>query len=257
MEGTDGTKKVFVGNLAWSTTDDELFEFAAQSGEVQSAVVQRHEDTGRSKGWGLVEYANAAAASDAVRRLDGGELKDRKVHVRYDRTEMERAAGPAIFVGNLPWSTTDEELMELFAEYHPVSCTVMKNMAGRSRGFAIARFNDTNRAESAIAGMNGYELSGRTLEVRLDHGPGRAAVKEKRSLFVGNLSDAATDKTLRSLFDGIGTIVSARVQKRPNGESKGWGLVEFSTTEQAAQACERMNGFVLDDRALDVRYDDK
>lgn len=46
---------------------------------------------------------------------------------------------------------------------------------------------------------------------------------EKRSLFVGNLSEAATDKTLRSLFSGFGTILSARVQKRVNGESKGWG----------------------------------
>jgi RNA recognition motif-containing protein len=113
-----------------------------------------------------VEYATHATASDAVRRLDGVEFKDRKVHVRYDRTELERSGGPAVFVGNLPWSTTDEELLGLFADFHPISSTVMKNMAGRSRGFAIVRFNDTNRAENAIASMNGVELGGRILEVR-------------------------------------------------------------------------------------------
>lgn len=52
IAGIGNTNKVFVGNLAWSTTDEELLEFAAQNGEVRAAHVQRHEDTGRSKGWG-------------------------------------------------------------------------------------------------------------------------------------------------------------------------------------------------------------
>jgi RNA recognition motif-containing protein len=47
-----GVKTVFVGNLAWNTTDEELRDFMAQSGTVTSATVQSHADSGRSKGWG-------------------------------------------------------------------------------------------------------------------------------------------------------------------------------------------------------------
>lgn len=43
---------VFVGNLTWSTTSEQLQEFAAPVGRVVSAEVKRHEDTARSKGWG-------------------------------------------------------------------------------------------------------------------------------------------------------------------------------------------------------------
>ena len=45
---------VFIGNLTWTTTDAELMEFAEPIGVVVSAKVQRHRDTLRSKGWGLV-----------------------------------------------------------------------------------------------------------------------------------------------------------------------------------------------------------
>lgn len=46
---------------------------------------------------------------------------------------------PAVFVGNLPWSTTDEDLQQIFAPYEPYDCHVKTNMAGRSRGFGILR----------------------------------------------------------------------------------------------------------------------
>lgn len=44
-----------------------------------------------------------------------------------------------VFVGNLPWSTTDEDLQQIFAPYEPYDCHVKTNMAGRSRGFGILR----------------------------------------------------------------------------------------------------------------------
>jgi polyadenylate-binding protein len=113
----------------------------------------------------LVEYATAASAVDAVQRLDGMELGERRIHVRFDRSHYDTAGGTTVFVGNLPWSTTDGELHELFSAYHPYSCSVMKNMAGRSRGFAIVRFQSEEQAQRAILDMNGYDLSGRVLEV--------------------------------------------------------------------------------------------
>lgn len=47
-----------------------------------------------------------------------------------------------VFVGNLPWSTTDEDLQQIFAPYEPYDCHVKTNMAGRSRGFGILRYGE-------------------------------------------------------------------------------------------------------------------
>lgn len=51
-DGFAGTNVVFVGNLAWSTTEESLRTFASTIGPVLSVQIQTHADTGRSKGWG-------------------------------------------------------------------------------------------------------------------------------------------------------------------------------------------------------------
>jgi RNA recognition motif-containing protein len=71
-----------------------------------------------------------------------------------------------IYVGNLPWSTTDEELDQLFASFGTVhSAAVIKDReTGRSRGFGFVEMDD-GEADSAIADMNGKDLGSRPLRV--------------------------------------------------------------------------------------------
>lgn len=55
--------------------------------------------------------------------------------------------------------------MEAFAPYSPISCNVLTNMYGRSRGFAIVKFNYENDANRAIDSMSGFAIMGRPIEV--------------------------------------------------------------------------------------------
>ena len=66
-------KKLFVGNLPYTTTNEDLGEFFAQYGEVLSAAVIMDRATGRSKGFGFVEMANDAEADTAIAQGDGSE----------------------------------------------------------------------------------------------------------------------------------------------------------------------------------------
>jgi RNA recognition motif-containing protein len=70
-----------------------------------------------------------------------------------------------LYVGNLAFGTTGDDLTEAFAQYGTVQSAqiVMDRDSGRSRGFAFVEM--TNGAEQAIAGLNGAELQGRTLTV--------------------------------------------------------------------------------------------
>lgn len=159
---------MFVGNLSWSTTDEQLMSFAAAAGSVVSAKVQLHADSQRSKGWGLVEFSTPDEATAAVAQLDSSECEGRVVHVRMDRSEIDTSTGFSVFIGNLPWSTTSASLQDIFAPYEPFDVHVKTNMSGRSRGFAIARFSSPEQAKSAISDMNGYLLEGRSIQVRED-----------------------------------------------------------------------------------------
>lgn len=82
-----------------------------------------------------------------------------------------------IYVGNLPWSTTDEELRQTFEAFGAVSsATVIKDKnSGRSRGFGFVEMPETADATAAINALNGSEMGGRTLTVN------EARPKEKRS----------------------------------------------------------------------------
>ena len=72
-----------------------------------------------------------------------------------------------LYVGNLPHSTTDTELRELFAAHGQVEnvSIITDRETGRSRGFAFVEMTDAGEAEKAIAALNGSELGGRALKI--------------------------------------------------------------------------------------------
>ena|SRR5687768_10442318 len=74
-------KKLFVGGLAWATTDEGLMDAFSQFGEVTDAKVVMDRDTGRSRGFGFVTFAEAEAAQAAITGMDGQDLDGRTIRV--------------------------------------------------------------------------------------------------------------------------------------------------------------------------------
>lgn len=75
---------IYVGNLSYSTTSDELRELFAEHGQVDSAAVIMDRDTGRSRGFGFVEMPDDAGRA-AIEALDGADLGGRKLNVNEAR----------------------------------------------------------------------------------------------------------------------------------------------------------------------------
>jgi RNA recognition motif-containing protein len=73
-------KKIYVGNLPWSTTDEDLKELFATYGTVESSAVVNDRETGRSRGFGFVEMA-PADADKAIGELDGRDYGNRALRV--------------------------------------------------------------------------------------------------------------------------------------------------------------------------------
>jgi cold-inducible RNA-binding protein len=83
-------KKLFVGNLPFSTTSADLESLFSKAGSCESAAVITDRATGRSRGFGFVEMASQEEAERAIQELDGTELQGRKLSVSEAR---ERAQG--------------------------------------------------------------------------------------------------------------------------------------------------------------------
>ncbi|MEZ4216180.1 MAG: RNA-binding protein [Myxococcota bacterium] len=84
-------KKIYVGNLPFSATEQDLREVFERHGEIDSVNVIVDRETGRARGFAFVEMADASAASDAIRALDGTEMGGR--NLRVNEAEDRRGGG--------------------------------------------------------------------------------------------------------------------------------------------------------------------
>ena len=82
-----------------------------------------------------------------------------------------------LFVAQLEWSVTEEELGGLFAQYGQVASVRIPTdkMSGRKRGFAFVAMSSPEQAQAAVAGLNDYDLKGRNIVVKI------AEPREQRS----------------------------------------------------------------------------
>ena len=86
-------KKLYVGNLAFSVTDDELMQAFTSFGNVLSARVVMDRMTGRSKGFGFVEIEDDGQADQAVDKMNGQTIGGRPVRVSEAKPQEERPRG--------------------------------------------------------------------------------------------------------------------------------------------------------------------
>jgi len=85
--------KLFVGNLSFQTTQEELYEAFSAYGAVESANILKDRDTGQSRGFGFVEMTNRKEAEDAMNALNGSQLHGRTLNVNEARPKPEGGFG--------------------------------------------------------------------------------------------------------------------------------------------------------------------
>ena len=85
----DNKKKLYVGNLPYTVTSDSLKTSFAEFGDIVDAVVITDRASGRSKGFGFVEFATEDAAKAAVDAMNGKEMEERKLVVNFARPARE------------------------------------------------------------------------------------------------------------------------------------------------------------------------
>jgi cold-inducible RNA-binding protein len=85
--------KLYVGNLSYSTTEDELRTLFSQAGTVSSVALIKDRDTGQSKGFAFVEMSNQVEAEKAISMFNGQTMGQRELKVSLARPREERSGG--------------------------------------------------------------------------------------------------------------------------------------------------------------------
>ena len=86
-------KNIFVGNLDFNTSEDELRQLFQTYGQVDRVSIMTDRDTGRSRGFGFVEMTNAEEGEKAIAALNGSQVGGRTLNVNEARPKVERGGG--------------------------------------------------------------------------------------------------------------------------------------------------------------------
>ncbi len=86
---------IYVGNLSYNVTQNDLQDLFSQYGEVSSAAVITDKMTGRSKGFGFIEMPQSSQAESAIAELNGKDFKGRNLTVNEARPKPERTSRPS------------------------------------------------------------------------------------------------------------------------------------------------------------------
>ena len=94
--------KVFVGNLSYETTPDQLASFMSEVGQVLDVYLPADRNTGRPRGFALVEFSDADEAAQAIERFDGADLDGRNIRVNAAEDRPRSSAPPPFARGGPP-----------------------------------------------------------------------------------------------------------------------------------------------------------
>lgn len=196
----EDSRKLFVAGLPDSISEDVLKQlFEATGGTVSEISLPKDRATGRPRGFGFVTLATSEQAQIARDSLDGSIQAGKSISVRPFSAEPPKrdaaAAGPrgfgapaqspqqaadrTLYVGNLPYDVTPEEVEGLFNEGNPVARVHLPTDAdGRRRGFGFVTMGTADGARDAVEALRGAELRGRRLVVNLAHPKGDRPARE-------------------------------------------------------------------------------
>ena len=178
----DGIKTLWVGQLSWNVDNDWLKSEFERYGTVTDARVQYDRDSGRSRGFGYVDFETSAQAAKAAEEAQGQEVDGRglRVDLQAPRAPKERIEGRAkrfndelseptntLFLGGIAWALTENDIWNAFGEYGEVAGVRLPKdpESGRSKGFGYVEFDTVENAGKALEALNGQPLGGRPIRV--------------------------------------------------------------------------------------------
>jgi len=215
---------LFVKNLNFSTTDEELKEHFVGCGSIQSANVANKKDTksgeSLSMGFGFVTFYLKASAEKALKTLQRSRLADHCLELKRStrattnqansKTEEKKSLGKPstkLLVRNIPFQANKEEITQIFKTFGELSAVRLPSkMAGTGdhRGFAFIEYSSVSDAKAAFSSLvHSTHLYGRRLV--LEWAQGETTLEELRDKTKQHWGDGRVGKEKRARFEMAGS----------------------------------------------------
>ncbi len=198
--------RLFVGGLPREVGTDELRDLFKSHGDMTDCVVLT-DDAGVNRGFGFVTYAEKAMAEAAIKALDGHRINGRRIGVRdadddkkKGRKERKEPEGLKLYIGNLPFSATQEQLKTLVAAHATVNEVVLATgPGGKAKGFGFVFIAEKDKGESVVAALNNTEIEGRRIKVDIANSKGGKGGRSGRTGGRGGSGEGKSSREMQAL----------------------------------------------------------
>ncbi|CAG8486980.1 1639_t:CDS:10, partial [Paraglomus occultum] len=286
---------ILVKNISFNTTEDELKELFGWYGDLGRVLLPP------AKTIAIIEFLHPTEARSAFTSLAYQKFKNLPLYLEKapvnvflttpeatqpvsasdiaepnlgdDKEDLEAEAVATLFVKNLNFNTTEDELREVFKNAQGLKSVRIKMKKDPknpekylSMGFGFVEYDSVKNAKNAMKALQGFVLDGHALQLKfsskgVDPAQQRreedAAAKAKAvstKIIVKNVAFETTKKDLRELFGAYGQIKSLRIPKKFDGTSRGFAFIEFLTKRDARNVMEQLCHTHLLGRHLVLNY---
>ena len=234
---------VYVKNIDHEVTDEEFRKLFEKHGDITSATISRDPESGKSRGFGFVNFSTHESAAAAVQALNDSEFRGQKLYVgraqkkhereeelrkQYEAARIEKASkyqGVNLYIKNLTDDIDDEKLREMFSPYGTItSAKVMRDTTIVTSGAESDKENEETKESEAPA-----------KEEAEKDGAEKSEKEEKED---------KPEKTEKP--------EGKKTEKKILGKSKGFGFVCFSNPDEASKAVTEMNTRMVNGKPLYV-----
>jgi polyadenylate-binding protein len=245
---------IYVGDLDATINEPQLVELFKSFGTILNVRVCRDIITQRSLGYGYVNFDSHEDAEKAIEAMNFKRVGDKCMRLMWQQRDpaLRYSGNGNIFVKNLETQVDSKSLHDIFTKFGAIlSCKVMEDEEGKSRGYGFVHFKDEAAAKDAIVKMNGSA----------DH-----AAEEKRALYVANfirrnarlaalvanftnvyikqVLPSVNKDVIEKFFAKFGGITSAAACKDKNGRV--FAFCNFEKHDDAVKAIEAMHDHHID-----------
>ncbi|XP_077463561.1 nucleolin isoform X2 [Stigmatopora argus] len=246
---------LFAGNLNFTKDYDEI-KSSVKSFFTKNEIAVVEVRLGASKKFGYVEFESEEDMLKGLelqgKKVMGFEIKlDKARSKEFSQDDKKERDARTLFVKNIPFSMTADELKEYFED--AVDARVPLGPNGSGRGIGYLEFKSEAEAEKILEASQGLDIQGRSILLdfvgeKSHKGPIKTS--DGKVLLVNNLSFNATEESLQAAFE---KALSIRMPQR-EGRPKGFAFVTFETTEDAKEALETLNNTELEGRTIRIEY---
>ena len=164
--------RLFIGGLSRDAEEDEVRDMFKKHGKVKDFALMRDDD-GNLRGFGFITFESKDMADAAIAALNGQKIKGRRIGVRdadAPRDEKPKRAprpqGARLYVGNLPFKATEDDLSALFKDHcDTVHVQWATDRSGRKKAFAFVTIQPESKGEEVVGKLNGSDFMGRNIKV--------------------------------------------------------------------------------------------